>query len=158
MVVVHRRRISRDGHARFKQRAIVRLILDRDSHRNRLQALEAGGRLKVRALFAAMQIRVALGTLAFPINARGQSRRTIETARGDNVLQEARKARSGDIDRRTRAVGFRPVASERTVPGLAAVLHVSALFVFAVVVHVSNRLLEFVLSHHRHIAMAARGS
>jgi hypothetical protein len=158
VVVVHRGGIAGHRDTRFKQRALVGLILDRNSRWNRLQALKPGGRLEIRALFAAMQGGAALGTLAFPVHARGQSSRTVETASRDNVLQKPGKAGSGDIDGRTWTVGFRPVASERAVAGLAAVVHVSALFVFAVVVHVSNRLLEFVLSHHRLVAMAARGS
>ena len=73
-VVVRRGGIARHRDARLEQLALVGLILDRDSHRDRLQALEARGRLEMRALLAAMQRRAALGTLALPIHIRGTAR------------------------------------------------------------------------------------
>ena len=60
--------VAGHGDARLKQIAFVGLILHRNPHRHRLQALEAGGRLEVRALFAAVQRRAAFGTLALPID------------------------------------------------------------------------------------------
>src|ERR1022692_1281550 len=67
------------------------------------------------------------------------------------------KAGSGNVDWRTRTARFRPL-SKRAFPGLAAGIHVSALFVFTVVVHVSNRLLEFVLSHRHLVGVVGQGS
>jgi hypothetical protein len=55
--------VARYRDARFEKLARIRLILARDAHRDRLQALKASGRLEVRALLAAVQGHSALGTL-----------------------------------------------------------------------------------------------
>jgi hypothetical protein len=156
-MIVHWCGIARHCNSRLKQRTFIGLVLNRDSRRNRFQALKTGGWLEIRALLAAVQRGAALGTLAFPIHARWQRSGTTETAGRHYVLQEPWKAGSGNVDWRTRTARFRPL-SKRAIPGLVAGIHVSALFVFTVVVHVSNRLLEFVLSHRHLIGVVGQGS
>jgi len=156
-MVVHGSGIARHRHSRLKQVAFVGLVLCWDPDRYRFQTLKTGGRLEIGTLLAAMQRGAALGTLALPIHARRQCRGTAETARRYYVLQEPRKARTSNVDGRARTVRFRPVP-QRAIPGLAAVLHISALFVFSIVVHVSNRLLEFGLSHRHLVEVVRHGS
>src|SRR6202042_243133 len=98
MVVVHGSRITCHCDARFKERALVGLILDGDSRWNRLQALKARGRFEIGTLLTAVQSGAALGTLAFPIHAGRQSGRTAKTASRDDVLQKPREAGSGDVN------------------------------------------------------------
>jgi hypothetical protein len=52
------------GNAGFEEFAGIHSVLGGYAQGDGLQALEAGGRLKVAALFAAVQSRVALGTRA----------------------------------------------------------------------------------------------
>ena len=88
------------GHrnARLEQIALVGLILHRDPHRHRLQALKAGGRLKMGALFAAMQRGTAFGTFALPIDIGRERGGAVKTAGGHYVLEQPGKARAGDVD------------------------------------------------------------
>ena len=81
----------------LEQLALVGLILDRDSHRDRLQALKARGRLEIRALLAAVQRDAALGTVAAEVDARAQRRGAVEAARGRHRLHQPRQARTGDV-------------------------------------------------------------
>jgi len=107
--MIGRRCIARHCDARFKPLAFVGLILHRNPDRHRLQALEPSGGFKVRALLAAVQRRSALGTLALPIDVRRQGCRTIETPGCHYVLEQARKARARDVDRRAGTGGPGPV-------------------------------------------------
>jgi len=124
------------------------LILARDSHRNRLQALKARGRFKVRALLAAMQSRSAFGTFAFPIRIRRKRGRAIKTPRSHDALEQAGKAGAGNVQRRPWAGRPGPVGKPM-VPGLAIGVLVAPLSILTVVVHVSNRLLELELLQQR---------
>lgn len=146
-MVISRRRIPGHGYARLKKFALVGLILHRDPHWYRLQTLEARGRLKVRALFAAMQRRPTFGTFSLPIDIRRKRGGAIKTARGHYVLEQPGKPRAGDVDRRpgTRRLG--PVG-ELAVSRPAIGVHVAPLSVLTVVVHVLNRLLDLALSQH----------
>jgi hypothetical protein len=134
-MMIGRSCVTRHCDARFKQIAFVGLILHRNPHRHGLQALEASGRLEVRALFAAMERRSALGTLALPIDILRQRGGAIETTSGYNVLEQPRKARSGDVDRRPGARWLGPVG-QCAVPGPTVGVHVAPLSVLTVVVHV----------------------
>lgn len=53
-LMVYRSGIPRHSDTRFKQIAIIGLILDGDSHGDGLKALEASGGFKMGALFTAM--------------------------------------------------------------------------------------------------------
>jgi len=134
-MVVRRSCVAGHGNARFEQIAIVGLILHRDSHRHRLQALEARGGFKVRALFAAVQRRSALRTLALPVDIGTERRGAVKTASRDYVLEQPGKARACDVERRPGAVGLRPVG-ELAVPGCTIGVHVAPLSVLTVVIHV----------------------
>src|SRR5436190_18829087 len=90
--VVRRSRVARDGHAGLEKLALVRLVLHNDPYWDRLEALEACGRLKVSALLAAMERGAALWAIGFPVNAFGQCRSAVVTARGRYVLNKAGKA------------------------------------------------------------------
>ena len=103
MVVIAGGCVAGHRDARAEQLAGIGLVLHRDAYGNRLQTLKAGGRLEMGALLAAMQGGATLGAVAFPIDIRGHSRRTVEATGCDNILQKAREARAGDINRRARA-------------------------------------------------------
>ena len=132
--MVARGGVPRDGHARFKQLAFVGLILHGNTHGHWFQALKPRGRLKMGALFAAMQGSTTFRTLAFPIAVGRQGRRTIKTTSGNHVLEQAWQPRACDIDRRPGPRLLRPVRYV-TVPGTAVTVHVPALSVLTVVVH-----------------------
>jgi len=59
--------VASHGNARLEQLAFIGLVLGRDSHRHRLQALKPCGRLEIRALLAAMERGPDLGQ--FPVKA-----------------------------------------------------------------------------------------
>src|SRR5207253_5476511 len=59
--------VSCDSNPRSKELTVVRLILYRDSHRDGFQTLEAGGRIEVYTLLAAMKRHAAFGTYAFVV-------------------------------------------------------------------------------------------
>ena len=123
------------GDARLKKLAFVGLILHRDAYWYRLQTLEASGRLKVRALLAAMQRCSTFRTLALPIDIGRERRRAIKTPCRHDVLEQPGEARAGDVDRRPGTGGFGPVG-KRPLPAPAIGVHVAPLSVLTVVVHV----------------------
>jgi hypothetical protein len=86
------------GNTRGKEGALVGLVFVGKAHRDGFQALEAGGRLEVRALFAAMQFRVALGASAGEVRSRRKGCRAIETSGGGYVLHQTRQAGAGHVD------------------------------------------------------------
>jgi len=133
--VVGRSGVARHGHARLKQLAVVRLVFHRDPYRYRLQALEASGRLKVRALLAAMERRPAFGTLALPIDIGSELGGTIKTASRHYVLEQPGQARASDVNRRPGTGRLGPVG-KRAVSGPTVGVHVAPLSVLTVVVHV----------------------
>ena len=130
--------VAGDRHPGREQSALVGLVLDRDTHRDRLHALEPGGWLEMSTLFAAMQFSVALGAISGKVGAGRQGGSTIETAGGRDVLHQAGQARSGHVQGRTRALGFWPVIAERLV--VAIRVHVPVLSVFAVAIHMGKLL------------------
>jgi hypothetical protein len=95
--------------------------------------LEPRRRLEVRALFAAVQFRIALWTVLCKICAGRQGSRAIETARRRNMLHQSRETRSGHVQGRTRTLGFWTVFAIRLV--IAIRVHVPVLPVFAVAIH-----------------------
>jgi hypothetical protein len=87
----------------------------------------------VRALFAAVQFRVALGTGSLKVDVGGQGGGTVEAAGGGDMLNQARQARACDINGRAGALLFGTVIAERTF--VAIQIHVPVLPVLAIVVH-----------------------
>src|ERR1035438_4306226 len=119
-----------------EQRALVGFVLQRDAHRNGLQALESSGWLEIGALLATMQRSVAFRTVAVPVDAVRQSRGTVETAgRGDRLYQ-ARQARSGYVERWFRARGPGPLVATAAFSKIRAIrVHVARFCVFSIPVH-----------------------
>ena len=139
---MHRRRggrrlaggpLARHGYPRREQAALVVLVLHRNPHRNRFQTLETGGRLKVGALFAAVQLGIALGASPAEIEIRGKRRRAIETPRCRDVLHQSRKPGAGDVQGRTRPLGPGTVLAEAFA--LAVRVHIPVLSVFTIAIH-----------------------
>ena len=102
--IAGRCRIARHGNPRFKQLAIVRLVLEGNPYRDGLQTLETRRRLEVRALLAAVQRIVTLGTLASKIDIGRQHGRAVVAARGGYRLYHSGQPRPRDIDRRLGAL------------------------------------------------------
>jgi hypothetical protein len=135
--------IAGNGDAGREQFAIVSLIFHRDAFGNRLATLETGGRLKIGALLAAVQFDAALGAVSGEIRGCGECRSATETPGGGNTFHQARKPRTGDIERQlglrgTRAVVVPPSAGSGATAGVL----VSLLTIFAVVVHEMEKLLK----------------
>ena len=63
----------------------------------------------MRALFAAVQFRVALRAVAGQVGFRGQGGGAVETPRGGDVLHQSGKTGAGHVQGRTRALRFGPV-------------------------------------------------
>ena len=88
----------------------------------------------MRALFAAMQLRIALRAVGVEIGSGGQGCRAIETSCCCDVLHQPGKAGPGNVNRRAWPVGFGPILAAMTV-GLAVRVHIPSLSVFAIAVH-----------------------
>ena len=136
-MVVLRCGVSRHRHAGLEELAFVGLILDRDTQRHGLQALEASGGFEVCALFAAVQRGSALRTFTLPIDIGPKSRRTAESACRHFVLEQTGEPWASNVDGRpgTRGPG---VVGQLAVPGSTIGIHVAPLSVLTVVVHVLN--------------------
>jgi hypothetical protein len=136
-MVVLRCGVSSNRHAGLEELAFVGLILDRDTQRHRLQALEASGGFEMCALFAAVQRSPAFGTFTLPIDIGPQSRGTAETAGRHHVLEQTGEPRAGNVDGRpwTRGPG---AVGQLAVLGTTIGVHIAPLSVLTVVVHVLN--------------------
>src|SRR6202521_1328152 len=69
-----------NGHAKFVELAVVLGVLGRDALGDRLGALELRAAIEEPALFAGMQLELALGALAIGVEARHQNRSAISAA------------------------------------------------------------------------------
>jgi hypothetical protein len=128
------RGISGYRHTSLEQLAGIGLILRGDALGNRLQALEARGRLKERALLAAMQRDSALGTVGREIRPRHQHGRAVETAGGRHCLHHPRQSRTGHIQGGAWTLrGARAILPPGPGKVIAAGVHVAALLIFTVV-------------------------
>jgi len=126
-------RVARHSHAGRKQRAVIGFVFNRNSRRNRLQTLEARGRLEVRALFAAVKLGIALGTVPAEVDAIRQRRRATVASRRRYRLHQARQARASDVDGWAWPGLLRPVVTARfRVP---VGIHVARLSVLSVAIH-----------------------
>ena len=134
-------RIASDRDARLEQIAFVCLIFCGNSHRNWFHALKSRGRLKIRALLAAMQGRVAFGTGSAKIGIRRERRRTVVAPGRGHCLNHARQTGTGYVDRRPGALLARAViAPAATLPAgmlTMAVALIAVLFVLAIAFHKS---------------------
>ena len=74
------RAVARHCYTRFKQHAVVGLVLDRNSCGDRLHALKSRRRFKADTLFTTVKIGTAFGTLSFEIEVRSELGRAVETA------------------------------------------------------------------------------
>ena len=126
--------LAGDGDAWREEFALVAGVLGRDAEGDRLEALEAGGGLKVSAELAAVEVGIAFGAGALEVDAVGQGGGAIPAAGGGDVLHHTGEARTGDIDRR-----FGPleagtvVASARAL--VAVAIHVAVRSILAIAVH-----------------------
>ena len=94
------RGVARHGDARPEERALIRLILGSDAHRDRLQALEARRRLEIGALLAAVQCHAALRAVSAEVDVRRERRRAVEAARRRHGLDQPGEARTGHVNGR----------------------------------------------------------
>lgn len=113
-------RFARHGETRLEQRTFVGLVLRGDSYRYRFQALEPRGRLKIRALLAAVQGRAAFGAFAFEIDIGKKRGGAVETSCRGHRLHHARKPRSGDVEGRAGTLGLGAILSPWPVGEIAA--------------------------------------
>ena len=89
-----RRGVLFDGHAEFIESAGVPCVLGRYAFGNRLRALELRSRVEEPALFAAMKLEIAFGTLAIGIEAGRKDGSAIGTASAGDSADHARRARA----------------------------------------------------------------
>jgi hypothetical protein len=82
-----RRSVARNRYTRLEKFAFVRLIFHGDTNWNGLQTLEAGGRLKVSALLAAVQRCSTFRAASFPIHVSRQGSGAAKTTGSHYVLQ-----------------------------------------------------------------------
>jgi hypothetical protein len=136
-MVILRCGVSCHRDAGLEEIAFVGLILYRDPHRHRLQALKASGRFEMCALLAAVQRSSALGTFTLPIDIGAKSRGTAETAGRHYVLEQTGEPGASNVDGRPGTRGPRAVG-QLAVPGSTIGVHVAPLSVLTVVVHVLN--------------------
>jgi len=127
------RGVARHRNARRKQIALVLLVLDRDSDRNRLQALKTGRGLEVRALLATVKLGVALRTVPTEIDAARKRSRAVEAARGRHRLHKPRQAGAGYVDWGARAGLFWPVLPPG--PRIPIRVHIARLSILSVAIH-----------------------
>ena len=129
-------RVASDGYAGLEQRTLVGLVLERYPHRNRLQALETGGGLEVGTLLATVQGGSAFRAVAAVGGSVGKLRGAVVTSGGGNGLHQARQARAGYIEGRTRAGLAGPVASVSIGSWVRAVgVLIASLSVLAITIH-----------------------
>jgi hypothetical protein len=108
--------VPRHGHSRREELAGIRLVLQGNTDRNRLEALKARGRIEVYALFAAMQRYAAFRTDALEIDIRRQGHRAAKTARGNEILDQPGQLGSGCVIGRFRALLLWPIRPGRARP------------------------------------------
>jgi hypothetical protein len=87
----------------------------------------------MRALFAAVELRVTLWAIARQVGFRGQGGGAVEAPRSGDMLHQSWKTGTGHVQGRTRALRFGPVFA-KAVFALARV-HVPVLSVFTIAVH-----------------------
>src|ERR1700722_3994789 len=92
--VVYRRSIFFDGHAQFKERAIVLGVFLRDAFWNGLGAFELLASIEVDALFAGVHLSVASGTLASRIESGHQDRAAAGASGPHHGSDHARRSRA----------------------------------------------------------------
>src|SRR5258708_38659961 len=86
----------------------------------------------MRALFAAVELRVTLRAVARQVGFRGQGGGAVETARSGDRLHQSWETGAGHVQGRTRALRFGPVLAKALA---LARVHVPVLSVFAIAIH-----------------------
>ena len=89
-----RRGVFFDGHAKFIESTGVPCVLGRNAFGNRLRALELRARIEEPALFAAMKLEIAFGTLTIGIEAGSEDGSAVGTASASDRADHARRARA----------------------------------------------------------------
>ena len=89
----------------------------------------------MRALFTTMQRDVALGTGALEVGTRRYGSCAVVTSRRRNALDHAWQTRTSNIYWWARALRAGSVCAAVTIGLAASSIHITALFVFAIVVH-----------------------
>jgi hypothetical protein len=89
----------------------------------------------MRALLAAMQGRIAFGADTVEIGSRRERGGTVEAPRCRDMLNEARKAGSGYIERGARTLRLGPFLAATRCVGVAVRVHVPVLSILAVAIH-----------------------
>lgn len=87
----------------------------------------------MRALLAAMQLGIALRTIAIKVDPLRKGSGTVKAPGRRDMLHQAGQARTSHVQRRTRSVWLRAVFTVWT--GIAVRVHVPVLSVLAVAVH-----------------------
>lgn len=119
-----RRSLLFNAHADGEKLAFVACIFLRDPLRNRLHALEATGRIEIRALLAGVQFEAALGALAERLGKHCQERAALRAARNRVRSRHVHGARSESV--------FANRTLRRGLLLFRAAVLISALAVFAV--------------------------
>jgi hypothetical protein len=127
------RAFARYGDPRCEEGTLVGFILVGNAYRNWLEALETGGWLEVRTLFAAVQLGVALGTSASEVGPRRERGGAVVTTGCGHVLDQTRQPGAGYIEGRPRPLGLGPVSA--WAPTVAVRVHVPVLSILAITVH-----------------------
>src|SRR5713226_1047956 len=89
------------GGAKFVEGAVVLRVFGCNALRNRLRAFKLRAAVEEAALFATVQLESALGTLAIGVEAAGEHRAAIGTARAGHGADHARRSRTELIGART---------------------------------------------------------
>lgn len=97
-------------------------------------ALEAGGRIEVHTLLAAMQSSAAFRAVAFELDVARQGNSAVVTSGSKDVLDKAWKLGTRYLDRKFRALHFGPVSvlARRT----AVRIMIAVLPIFSISVHI----------------------
>jgi hypothetical protein len=128
------RAVPRHGDPRRERTAVVVLVLGGNANQNRLEALETGGGLEVRALLATVQRYVALRAVAREIDPFGEGRGAVITAGRSYVLDQTRQTGAGNVQGRAWPLGLGAVIAAKAF-GILICIHVTVLSVLAIAVH-----------------------
>ena len=90
-----------DGHAKLIKLAVVLCVLGSDAFGDGLRALELGAGIEEAALFAAVKLKLAFGTLAVGVEAGGKNGAAVGTAAARDCADHSWRARAELIGART---------------------------------------------------------
>ena len=90
-----------DGHAKLIKLAVVLCVLGSDAFGDGLRALELGAGIEEAALFAAVKLKLALGTLAVRVETRSEDGAAVGTSAAGDGADHSWRARAELIGART---------------------------------------------------------